>query len=437
MDEDANDSAPAPRVGATTELPHDRVTVARFREAFPRARWSDRLNAWFVPGRTAQKRISRWLAEMEAEADAFADEKGRDAFAFDPFESRYLKSAPASFEIRTPYLSTVVNEIREIPYARWDADRRLWTVPYQSFDELRRRWPAIEAAAARSEPEARMARREAIRGTKEDEALKARARERRCKRYPVPAVDRPPLGCAIGTHVRVVFFIGTDGELVDPATMSAFYFPMKEGGEYVWASWRPGVLEELVTTWPARTPPGEEEVDRGWWIPTLEELRNARRDAKSRRRARQRRGRRGVNPVSAQQTALKDFQFLSPLEPREIVGLWRGRGIPTGHPLDGVLENLGWFGKRFNADMRADALLFWSGKRRLIALDPGIAPLRLALRFHKVGGMRIARNLFSRLQRGLRAKGPVAELRARRCSTTINRLSIISAESINTGSWER
>jgi hypothetical protein len=27
-----------------------------------------------------------------------------------------------------------------------------------------------------------------------------------------------------------------DGELVDPATMSAFYFPMKEGGEHVWAS---------------------------------------------------------------------------------------------------------------------------------------------------------------------------------------------------------
>lgn len=81
------------------------------------------------------------------------------------------------------------------------------------------------------------------------------------------------------------------------------------------------------------------------------------------------------NPVSAQQRTLKEFQFLSPLEPREIVGLWRGRGIPTGHPLDGVLENLGWFGKRFNADMRADALLFWSGKRRLIALDPRIVPL--------------------------------------------------------------
>jgi hypothetical protein len=67
----------------------------------------------------------------------FADEKGRDAFAFDPIESRYLEAAPATCQIRTPYSRRVVNEIREIPYARWDADRRLWTVPYRSFDALR------------------------------------------------------------------------------------------------------------------------------------------------------------------------------------------------------------------------------------------------------------------------------------------------------------
>lgn len=145
MDEETKDqSSTSTRVGATTDLPHDRITLARFREAFPRGRWSDRLNAWFVPGRTAEKRISRWLAEMEAEADRFADEKGRDAFAFDPIESRYLEATPATLQIQTPYSRTVVNEIREIPHARWDADRRLWTVPYRSFDELRRRWPTIE-----------------------------------------------------------------------------------------------------------------------------------------------------------------------------------------------------------------------------------------------------------------------------------------------------
>ncbi len=276
-----------PRVGATTDLPHDRITMQHFRETFPRARWSDSLNAWFVPGRTAERRIGRWLAEMEAEAGAFADEKGRDAFAFEPIESRYLEAAPSAFEIRTPYSRTVVNEIREIPFARWDADRRLWTVPYRSFDELRRRWPAIEAAAARNEPEIRKARREAVKGTEEDKVLKARARERRRKRYPVPSDDVPPFQRAIGTHVGVVFFTGTEGEWADPLTVTTFYFRPAKSEEYVWASWRRGSLEGLVTTWPARTPPGEEELDRGWWLPTLEELRIARRVAKSKRRSKQ------------------------------------------------------------------------------------------------------------------------------------------------------
>ncbi|NTH49253.1 hypothetical protein G6K98_31945 [Agrobacterium rhizogenes] len=291
MDKTKETSNPLPREGATTDLPHDRTTVQRFREAFPRARWSDRLNAWFVPGRTAEKRIGRWLAEMEADADTFADEKGKDAFAFDPIESRYLEAAPATFLIRTPYSRAVVSEIREIPHARWNADRRLWTVPYRSFDELHRRWPAIEAAAERSEPEARRARREAIKGTEEDQASKARTRERRRKRYPVPADDAPPFERAIGTHVGVVFFISTSGELADPAMVGPFYFRAAKGEDYVWASWRSGSLEELVTAWPARTPPEQRECERGWWVPTLEELRTARRDATSRRRARERKQR--------------------------------------------------------------------------------------------------------------------------------------------------
>jgi hypothetical protein len=116
---------------------------------------------------------------MEAEADTFADEKERDAFAFDPIGSRYLEAAPSAFQIRTPYSRAVVNEIREIPFARWDADRRLWTVPYRSYDKLRRRWQAIEAAAERNEPEVRKARREAMKGTEEEEASKARLSERR------------------------------------------------------------------------------------------------------------------------------------------------------------------------------------------------------------------------------------------------------------------
>ncbi|APG87175.1 hypothetical protein SAMCCGM7_pB0460 (plasmid) [Sinorhizobium americanum CCGM7] len=116
-------------------------------------------------------------------------------------------------------------------------------------------------------------------------------------------------------------------------------------------------------------------------------------------------------PVKDQQTALEVFRSLPPISPRELVGLWKGHGIPTGHPFDGVLENLGWFGKRFTPDMRSDALLFRSGERRLVAVDPKWIPLRLLLRFHSVGRMRMASNLFSYLQRRLRARAPVAFLK--------------------------
>ncbi|WP_104668862.1 DUF4334 domain-containing protein [Ensifer adhaerens] len=115
--------------------------------------------------------------------------------------------------------------------------------------------------------------------------------------------------------------------------------------------------------------------------------------------------------MDSRQAALERFRRLPPITPRELVGLWRGRCIATGHPFDGVLENLGWFGKRFGSDLRADALLFRAGPGRLRAIDPKWAPLRLALRCHRFGRTLIARSIFSHLQRVFQAKGPVACLK--------------------------
>ena len=98
-------------------FPFDRMAVGQFRSRFPRSRCSDTRKAWFVPGKTAARRVGRWLAELEAEIDAFADAKGRDAFEFDPIESCYLALGKAGFLIRTPYSRTVVDELREIPFA--------------------------------------------------------------------------------------------------------------------------------------------------------------------------------------------------------------------------------------------------------------------------------------------------------------------------------
>lgn len=79
-----------------------------------------------------------------------------------------------------------------------------------------------------------------------------------------------------------------------------------------------------------------------------------------------------------------------------------------------MLENLGWYGKRFRADMRADALLFKKDGNRLVPIDPSPIPLGLAFRFHRLGRTEAARNLFSHLIKHLRATGPVASLRMTR-----------------------
>jgi len=269
------------RTGATAEFPFDRMTVERFREAFPRARWSDTRKAWFVPGKTASKRISNWLARLEAEGDTFADEKGRDAYSFDPFESRYLEAGTDGFRTRTPFSRTVVNELRDVPFSRWDGDLCVWYVPYRSVENLRRRWPVIESAALRNESSARKERQVASRGSPEGVITRARAAERRKKRYPVPSDDFPPVGRPVSTLVGIISFEGTTGELAEPETLTAFY-PEVSGDELVWATWQRPDLDELVVAWPAKKPPNQSELRRGWWLPTLAELRPARREAKAR-----------------------------------------------------------------------------------------------------------------------------------------------------------
>ena len=56
--------------------------------------------------------------------------------------------------------------------------------------------------------------------------------------------------------------------------------------------------------------------------------------------------------------ALALFDSLAPLSVEEMLGDWRGRGVPTGHPFDGVLEALGWHGKRFDGPDHAHPLVF-------------------------------------------------------------------------------
>ncbi|MDN3904734.1 DUF4334 domain-containing protein [Arthrobacter sp. YD2] len=73
------------------------------------------------------------------------------------------------------------------------------------------------------------------------------------------------------------------------------------------------------------------------------------------------------------------FDALPPVTVSEMSGSWRGAGIPTGHPLDGLLEPLGWHGKRFDGPEDVFPLVF-SSAVGLFAVNPAPVPLRAVLR---------------------------------------------------------
>lgn len=276
--------------GIEARLPYDRAMVGRLMAAFPQARWREAEGVWFIPGTTAERRLTRFLADQLPDGADHADAKGRDAHEFDPIESRYLEVGD-DLQVRTPYSRTVVEQMHAIPWSWWDAETKTWHVPFRSYDELWRRWPEIEAAARRNEPEERRRRQLAEWTPERQRRAAVVAAERRRHRYPVLAGDPPPLDRPVMTErFGMLVFTGTDGEIADvpdPAGIYAHADPA--AGDYIWAGWRRPGLEELIGVWPSRAEAGPDERVRGWWQPTREELRQARRTARIRERLQERR----------------------------------------------------------------------------------------------------------------------------------------------------
>ena len=79
--------------------------------------------------------------------------------------------------------------------------------------------------------------------------------------------------------------------------------------------------------------------------------------------------------------ALRLFDALAPIAPEAMIGRWKGRTLPTSHPLDGLLEILGWYGKEVETPERVHPLLFRRPSGDVVPLEPALMPTEVALRW--------------------------------------------------------
>lgn len=84
----------------------------------------------------------------------------------------------------------------------------------------------------------------------------------------------------------------------------------------------------------------------------------------------------GVDVAAAEEL----FDALPPVAVADILGTWRGSEVPTGHPMDGLLDVSGWYGKRFDSADEVHPLLF-GAPGSLYPVNPKLLPLGLLNRY--------------------------------------------------------
>lgn len=109
--------------------------------------------------------------------------------------------------------------------------------------------------------------------------------------------------------------------------------------------------------------------------------------------------------------ALEFYDSLPPVQIDELLGSWRGSGLDTGHPFDGVLEAMGWHGKRFDSPDEVHPLVMVDRAERLFCLNPAFVPVSLLVRFSRLLHNPLVQRLFRLFGKLFRTSAPRARLR--------------------------
>ncbi|MDR1576096.1 MAG: DUF4334 domain-containing protein [Treponema sp.] len=108
-----------------------------------------------------------------------------------------------------------------------------------------------------------------------------------------------------------------------------------------------------------------------------------------------------------QETAFRFFDDLEPAAPDLLYGRWRGYELPAGHPMDGLLTAIRWYGKIIFNEEQVHPLLFRTGRGGVFIANPGMLPLESFERFPR----KPAALLFPLVSLFIRTKQPKARLR--------------------------
>ena len=110
--------------------------------------------------------------------------------------------------------------------------------------------------------------------------------------------------------------------------------------------------------------------------------------------------------------ALDFFDSLPTVAVEEMLGRWRGSGLPTGSPLDGMLEGFGWYGKEFLDEENVHPLLFADRNGQPRPVDPGLLPVSVLRDYAGFLDVWPVRRAFATIRPALYTRRPKARLRS-------------------------
>jgi hypothetical protein len=111
------------------------------------------------------------------------------------------------------------------------------------------------------------------------------------------------------------------------------------------------------------------------------------------------------------EAALSFYDALEPVGVEDMIGSWRGEGLPTGNPFDGLLERFGWHGKRFDGPDQAHPLVFCASVGWTMSLNPAFVPITALIRYTWLVRAPVVPGLFCVLRPLLATAKPKARLR--------------------------